>query len=150
MTNGDAINMVQDPPSFYNDASFHRNLSWIIILLSPVVFLVLIVVQPASYGKLQNHKRKMNVFGPMLPSKWCWMIFESPNVIMIIVSYYFSEQATINGNKAVMGVPNKVLLSLYGLHYINRSFVYPLKMSSDSKFPLGLMAFAALYCLVNG
>jgi hypothetical protein len=127
---------------FLDDPAFHRQLAWSIIYLSPLVFGILVLFQPSTYGKLQTQPNKRNLFGPLLPAKWCWIVFESPNWIWVLLCFWSS--------KATLALPNSILLGWFFLHYIHRSILYPLHMSSESKFPLGLVFATLPYCTVNG
>jgi hypothetical protein len=129
---------------FLEDPAFHRQLAWCIIYLSPLVFGILVLFQPSTYGKLQKQPNQRNWFGPLLPAKWCWIVFESPNWIWVCVCVWRSTNTTL------ARTPNGILLGWFFCHYIHRSIIYPLSMSSESKFPLGLIFFTIPYCTVNG
>jgi 3-oxo-5-alpha-steroid 4-dehydrogenase 1 len=122
------------------DAEFHRLVAWSVIGLSPVVVFALMVLKPSTYGKLHNNKR--NLFGPKVTAKWCWIIFESPNWIWVLYSLYDVGLP--------LSLPNVLLLGWFLLHYLHRSILYPLQMSSDSKFPIGMLAFTVPYTMING
>lgn len=123
-----------------SDMEFHRHVAWTVIALCPVVVVLLMTWNPSTYGKL--HNSKTNLFGPKISAKYAWMIFESPNWISVIYSLYDLGR--------VPDLPNATLLSWFFIHYIHRSILYPMQMSSESKFPLGMMAFTLPYCAVNG
>ena len=125
---------------YLRDLEFHRLVAWCIIGLSPVVIILLLVWNPSTYGKL--HNVQTNLFGPKVSATYAWMIFESPNWIWVLYSIY-----DMGG---LPNVPNTVLLGWFFLHYVHRSILYPLQMASESKFPVGLMAFTLPYCIVNG
>lgn len=124
------------------DPDFHRGLAWGVLYLSPAVFFLLLVVKPSTYGKL--HNSKSNLFGPSVTAKWCWMVFEAPNCIWVLIS--LASLPSYNS----LALPNGLLLGGFLLHYIHRSIIYPLNMSSDSKFPIGIIAVTVPYCTVNG
>jgi hypothetical protein len=128
---------------FLDDPAFHRQVAWCIIYLSPLVFGILVLFQPSTYGKLQTQPNQCNWFGPLLPAKWCWIVFESPNLIWVLLCVWSSKTTTL-------ALPNGILLGSFFLHYIYRSIIYPLNMSSESKFPLGLVFATLPYCTVNG
>jgi hypothetical protein len=85
--------------------STNDDLARIILCLSPVVAIILILGRPTTYGKLDGRKVFTTVkhttgqsqygcnnsttthywLGPMLSSKWSWMIFESPCWIWTIL-----------------------------------------------------------------
>lgn len=131
-----------------DDQAFHHALSLSVILLSPVVLGTLLFLQPPTYGKLSTgntDKTSQRVrwnFGPSLPAKWCWMIFESPNWVVSLALFLRQPSS--------LPTPNRLLLGWFVTHYLHRSILYPLKMPGNSKFPIGIMLMAAPYCVVNG
>ena len=178
----------QDTSGWMTDPSLHNQVAWMIIFVAPLVpILHWIIGKSSSYGKLgngaekstshgknshmaqttaniqQQQQRERHPFGPMLPSKWSWMFFESPNLVWAIVSYYrfyygsASDQgvaAAISSSSSSSSVrlagPNFILLLWFFLHYVHRAVIYPLNMSSQSKFPMGLMLLAFCYTSING
>jgi hypothetical protein len=83
-------------------------------------------------------------WGPLLPARTCWVLFESPPVLWAIFGYW-------NRNEAVFQPANAILLLAFATHYVYRALVYPLAiMPSTSQFPLGLMLFTIPYTMVNG
>jgi len=129
--------------AFSENEEFHRSVAWTILGLSPLVALLLMGWKPATYGKLNaNASQQRNWFGPKLPAKWCWMIFESPNWIWVLYSLYDFG--------SLPPLPYLLLLLWFLLHYLYRSILYPLCMSKDSTFPIGILAFTVPYCVTNG
>jgi 3-oxo-5-alpha-steroid 4-dehydrogenase 1 len=124
-----------------NDEDLHRQLAVGILCLSPVVVLLLTVTKTPTYGKLYQPANPL--FGPLLSARVCWFFFEIPNLLWVI-------HACWTRNKEIFGVPNKILLVLFTIHYLNRAILYPLLVSTNSKFPLGLIFFTVLYTTVNG
>jgi hypothetical protein len=69
------------------------------------------------------------------PNLWtsCIILFLEPNFI------------------AVAPTRNKILLLCFLIHYINRSIIFPLRMSSDrNPMPLSVMLLAFSFCTWNG
>ena len=46
--------------------------------------------------------------------------------------------------------PTIVFLSIWTLHYINRSVIYPLRQNNPAKMPLIIAVLAFLFNIVNG
>ena len=128
----------------WKNPRFHAQLAWTIIGLSPVVTVILVFLKPSTYGKL--HQPKRNLFGPLVTAKWCWMIFESPNWIWVLLCWWNHCQSSTKS----LDTPNAILLVWFLFHYLHRSILYPLQMSNQSKFPIGIMAATLPYCMVNG
>ena len=136
-----------------NDPHLHHQVALCIIYLSPITFAILMIYPPSTYGKLFDEKT--NYFGPLLSAKHAWIVFESPNWIMnligILMYWLFpSDESSSEPKQHEVLLPNKLLLLLFFAHYIHRSIIYPLNMSSKSKFPIGLMLFTVPYTITNG
>ncbi|CAK9063994.1 unnamed protein product, partial [Durusdinium trenchii] len=77
-------------------------------------------------------------------AKVAWVLQESPTLVAACLSWLFGSQACRSspGNLAV--------LLCFVVHYVNRSFVYPLQMKGSKPFPLPVMMMAMTFCAVNG
>jgi 3-oxo-5-alpha-steroid 4-dehydrogenase 1 len=124
----------------FDDPSFHRSLSWIVILVAPIIAFSLLVFKPSTYGKLQGQKAR---FGPLVSAKWSWIVMESPNLILGWICW---ARRTLEP----MPRANSLLLSWFIWHYIHRTIIYPLKLSAKSQFPIGIMVSAMAYTTING
>jgi 3-oxo-5-alpha-steroid 4-dehydrogenase 1 len=51
---------------------------------------------------------------------------------------------------ALAATPNRVLLMLLCVHYLNRAFVYPFRMRAGNPMPASIAFFAFIFCTVNG
>lgn len=111
------------------------------LLLSPVVFGILMVNEPSTYGKLHNPRRSL--FGPLVSARWCWTVFESPNLVWVFVALW--DRPLLH-----LSPPGCTLLLWFLIHYVHRCIFYPLNMSQHSKFPIGIMLFTLPYCIANG
>ena len=78
----------------------------------------------------------------MIPSRLGWFIMEIISPIALI--YFF----IINTQK--FSEPTIVFLSIWTLHYINRSVIYPLRQNNPAKMPLIIAVLAFLFNIVNG
>jgi protein-S-isoprenylcysteine O-methyltransferase Ste14 len=107
------------------------------MVLSGIVFLLLMFLS-APYGK---HSRKG--WGPSIGSRKAWFIMELPAVLVIMVIFIvFNERFT---------PVNLVFLFLWELHYVYRTFLYPIFLrGSKRNFPLILVAFAFIFNCLNG
>jgi len=128
-----------------NNNSFHESVSNGMILMSIVTFAVLYSgMADAPYGKHSDSGKLNWIMGISFPARISWMIYESPNLL-------WSVYAFTNRNREIFQIPNAILLSLFILHYINRTLIYPLRMSPKSKpFPLYVATCAFIFCSFNG
>lgn len=106
--------------------------------MAVITFLLTMMVS-APYGKFTKKKG----WGPIIPASFAWFLMESPN---LWVTYAVCEYI---GYDKLKNIPNVVLLSLFLLHYINRSIIYPLQMQPAQPMPLSVMYLAMTYCSWN-
>jgi protein-S-isoprenylcysteine O-methyltransferase Ste14 len=99
-------------------------------------FLLLFFV-PAPYGR---HER--GGFGPRLPTRLAWLLQELPAPLLFTFVFFRGEHAT-------RLVP-LLLLGLWQLHYVHRTFVYPWLMRPGAQgTPLGTFVLAVLFNALN-
>ena len=107
-----------------------------------LTFIVLQFVH-SPFGK--HTSMKTMAFGPLLPARICWFVMECPNLIHIMLR--LSDFQSLCPDKPA----NFILLVMFGMHYFNRSIIYPLRMNRKSKpMPLAVMLCALLFCSING
>ncbi len=97
-------------------------------------FLFLTFVLPAPYGR---HIAKG--WGCLVPARLWWVIFESPNLIHIPIALLICPP---------LQFPNACLLAMYGIHYINRTLIYPFRVKSNP-VPISIPLSALSYTLMN-
>lgn len=109
---------------------------YIWIALAVVVFpLALFVTAP--YGR---HTKKI---GFMIPNKLGWILMEIPSPVLCI--YFF---VTGSGEKTMM---HYLFISLFVLHYVNRTFIWPLRTKTKGKqMPLVIAISALFFNMMNG
>jgi 3-oxo-5-alpha-steroid 4-dehydrogenase 1 len=95
----------------------------------------------APYGKTINYS-----FGPLISPRIGWFCFESINLAWC----YLCWKEKRNSEAEIPAI-NKVLLSIFSIHYIQRSIIYPILMpKTASRMPLMIIVAAACFCGVNG
>lgn len=69
---------------------------------------------------------------------------ESPTLIIMSLFYfkYHSELCVTN-------ISNKLLISLFVIHYINRAIIYPFRMSQGAPMPIIVLLIAWFYVIWN-
>ncbi len=99
-------------------------------------FVALLFV-PAPYGR---HERPGS--GPNLPTRLAWVLQELPAPLLFAIVF-------LRGEHAFRPVP-LVLLFLWELHYLQRTFVFPLRMRVGAKHtPLTTVVLAILFNVTN-
>ncbi|MFA5575040.1 MAG: DUF1295 domain-containing protein [Brumimicrobium sp.] len=118
----------------YND---YLTLNYIWIAIAVVVFIVLIFIT-APYGR---HTKKN--WGPLISNRLGWIIME---VFVLLVLFYF-----IATGSQKQSITNLIILSLFALHYINRSLVFPFRIKTKGKkMPVVIMLMGMTFNLANG
>jgi 3-oxo-5-alpha-steroid 4-dehydrogenase 1 len=98
--------------------------------------LLLRVTQP--YGRHISEK-----WGPVLSNKLGWIIQEAPSMIFLTIFF-----AMGTGNKPAAAW---FFWALWVIHYINRSFIFPLRTkTAGKKIPVAIVASAIFFNFING
>ena len=122
---------------------FHEKLAWGVLYAALPTFLTLHFFFPSPWGKTTSLKTA-HFLGPLFPARPAWFFFESPNLVMSYLCF-------TNRRYRQLDRVNLLLLSLFVLHYVQRSVVYPLLMNSRrKKLPLAAVLSAFVYCCING
>ena len=91
----------------------------------------------APYGR---HNR--SGWGPSIPSKWGWIIMESPAVLLFLPIFFA-------GSHWNASVPI-FLCVLWQAHYIHRTYIYPFRIRTPSKpMPVVVMLLAFVFQCLN-
>lgn len=92
----------------------------------------------APYGR---HTREG--WGPMIDNKLGWFIMEF--TVLLVLYGYFTQ---INFQ---LSLPSWMMVSLFTLHYLNRSFIFPLRIRTHGKkMPLVIALMAIGFNIMNG
>ncbi len=109
--------------------------SWIALAIA-VFFLLLRVTAP--YGRHSSLK-----WGPTISNRLGWVIMELP-VLLLLWIYLAPVFHSIS-------LVSWVMISLFCLHYLNRTFIFPFRLHTrGKKMPLIIVLSAILFNLVNG
>lgn len=110
-------------------------LAWMAVGL--VTFFILLKVT-APYGRHSS-----SGWGPMISNRLGWILMEVP--VMLCLLYFMREASVPLTNYAWM------LLALFFFHYLNRTFIFPLRIKTKGKkMPLLIVVSAILFNVVNG
>lgn len=104
--------------------------------IAAIVFVALYFVE-AGYGMLFDKK-----WGFPIPNKVAWMCMEAPVFFVMLAMWAGSERRFDT-------VPLLMFL-FFELHYLQRSFIFPLLMKGKSRMPAGIMAMGMVFNLING
>ena len=117
------------------EEDFHWWISITVIVVSLPVFLLEIPISKSM--------STWRFLGPSLPARLSWFLFEIPNLIWSAICVIKVDHQ--------LPPTNKLLLSLFVLHYIQRTIFFPLRMSPTAKgMPLAVVLAALVYTIANG
>jgi len=104
--------------------------------LALLVFVILFYIS-APYGKFQRRG-----WGPVIRSKWAWMIMESPSPAFMTILFILSGQMNITYCSFIL-----IWLS----HYLHRTFIYPFTQpGKDKPYPMVVASMAFVFNCLNG
>ena len=94
--------------------------------------------QAAPYGR---HNRAG--WGPQMSNQWAWVFMEAWVLVVLYGGLYCWD--------APLGGPGLLLVVLFSMHYVHRSFVFPFRIKSKGKkMPVLIMLSAMVFNTVNG
>ena len=111
-------------------------------LLVQGVFLVAALTVPAllfisaPYGR---HAR--GGWGPQMDTRLAWMVMESPSVLWFLAVFFAGAHA--------WSLVPLLLLLLWQSHYVQRAFIFPLKIRPGGHTPVSVVAMGFMFNLVN-
>ena len=118
------------------ELELHRGIAWAVIGCGLASFLLLQFVS-APYGR---HER--DGWGPTLPSRLAWLLMEAPAVLLFLGVYLLGEHR--------LQLTPLLLLGLWQVHYVNRTFIYPFRTrGKDRPMPLLVALMAVVFQVAN-
>ena len=108
------------------------------LLSGAFAFVTLVWFKDAPYGRYSTGKG----WGPLINAKLAWVLMESPTIwVSLIFGAGSSGRVTFDvdtpsidlwasaaPHPCMKSLPNLILLAMFNFHYINRSFIFPLRM----------------------
>ncbi len=117
-------------------ADVHTVALWAEYLLGGATFIALFFVT-APYGR---HTR--GGWGPQVNQRLAWVLMEIPSVVLWL-TFFFA------GPHALEPAP-LALMALWQLHYLYRTFIFPLRIKAAGKVtPLSIIVMAMLFNTIN-
>jgi len=109
-------------------------IAWIIVAI--LMFPILIKIT-APYGRHTSGK-----WGPLIDNRLGWFIYEVPSLIIFVT-------LLLTGGKSFTQ-PLWILFSLWTIHYVNRSIIFPLRThTKGKKIPVAIVVSAIFFNLMN-
>lgn len=119
-----------------NEASLHTWLCWGLIGVAAITFVTLLFID-APYGR---HERAG--WGLTIPARWTWVVMELPACLGFAILFFVGSHR--------FELAPLVLLGLWQLHYVHRTFIYPLRIHSTGKrTPLVVALLGMSFQVIN-
>lgn len=115
------------------DISTYHHVLWAMAFMGLFVFVTLYFVD-AGYGKFRSNK-----WGYSINNRLGWVLMECPALIPIAYTIVALTPSAL----AIL------FMSLYALHYVYRSFIFPALLKGNSKMPLAITAMGATFNFTN-
>ncbi|MFA5623706.1 MAG: hypothetical protein WC966_01430 [Bradymonadales bacterium] len=107
----------------------------VMLLLALVVFFALFKID-AAYGFFRS-----KTWGPCIPNKVGWFLMEFPVLAIFSILFLYSERS----QSSVF----IVFFLIFQLHYLHRTFVFPLLMRGKSRMPISIVLMGASFNTIN-
>lgn len=118
------------------EATLHNYATWAEIGLAILTFISLFFIT-APYGR---HGR--GGWGPEVNQRLGWVLMELPACVLWLAIFFMGEHA--------LEVAPLVLMSLWQVHYINRTFIFPLRIKAEGKTtPFSIVLTAVVFNSLN-
>jgi protein-S-isoprenylcysteine O-methyltransferase Ste14 len=112
---------------------------WLVLLifaLAAQTFILLLWVN-APYGRFSRAG-----WGPSIPTRVAWVLFESPAVIVFAAVFLAGQHARETAPL--------VLFAVWQFHYVARAFIFPLRMRETGKrMPVVIVLMAVVFNILN-
>jgi steroid 5-alpha reductase family enzyme len=114
-------------------------LNYVWIGIAVITFLILVLTKiRAPYGRHTSEK-----WGKMISNKWGWFWMELPAFLIFPLMVIFGPR-----EKDLL---SWILVSLWALHYFNRTIIFPFRLrTSGKKMPLTIVFSALFFNGMNG
>ena len=123
-------------PGQISEPQLHYWLVLLVFVLAAQTFILLFWVN-APYGRFAR-----DGWGPTIPARTAWVLFESPAVVVFAAVYFAGRFA--------WELAPLVLFAAWQFHYLVRTLVYPLRMrDTGRRIPAVIVAMAVLFNVLN-
>eukprot|EP00123_Amoebidium_parasiticum_P010077 comp19880_c0_seq1/m.24040 comp19880_c0_seq1/g.24040 ORF comp19880_c0_seq1/g.24040 comp19880_c0_seq1/m.24040 type:complete len:274 (-) comp19880_c0_seq1:701-1522(-) len=116
-------------------------MAYLMISMGLVAFTLLMWLS-APYGRYAPANTWL--WGPNINGKVAWVLQEAPCLVMTIYCLLHADPSLM------ASWPNRILVGLYAIHYINRTLIFPMRIKGGKPTPLSVFLLAFIFCLYNG
>jgi hypothetical protein len=122
-------------------------LAWAMIASGVCSFVALQVVR-APYGKYWEEAGK--AYGCMLSGRLAWLLQEAPAFALPVYFWISEGSDPASDGRMTSLTPNTVLMAMFLLHYLHRTFIFPFRLRGGKPTPFLVFLLALVFCLWNG
>lgn len=123
-------------PGEFNEPLLYVWLVLLLFSLAALTFILLLWVD-APYGRFAR-----TGWGPTMPARTAWVVFESP-AVFVFAGVYFAGQHALETTPLV-------LFAAWQWHYVARTLVFPFRIrESGKRIPVAIVAMAILFNVLN-
>ena len=115
------------------------NIFLIVMAVTALIVFIALHFVSAGYGMLFDRK-----WGISLSNRIGWVVMEAPVFVAMLVLWLLAPAEYRYDPVRI------VFLVLFELHYLQRSFVFPLLMKGRSRMPIAIMAMGIVFNVLNG
>lgn len=112
------------------------NLFLAVMAVTAVVVFIALHFVTAGYGMMYTRR-----WGQTVDNRIGWIIMEAPVFIAIALLWWFSDRRT--------EIAPVVMFLLFELHYLQRSFVFPLLIRTAGRMPLSVIVMGMIFNVLN-
>lgn len=109
---------------------------WVMSAVAFFVFIALYYVK-AGYGMFRTPS-----WGISVNNKLAWVLMEAP---VFIIMFWLWGRSGVG-----FSLPVYFFFLIFQLHYLQRAFVFPFLLKSNSRMPIAIMGMAILFNVLNG
>ena len=108
----------------------------IIMVIIAITVLIVLFVVPAGYGQLIREK-----WGKPINNKVGWFVMEVPVVVLFLIYWLLSPRR--------FQVTPLIFVMLFNLHYLQRTFIFPLLIRGKDLMPWSIILFGIVFNTTN-
>jgi len=116
--------------------------AWAMIGTAMIVFGLLVAGRRAGYGRYEEPK--IWVASIKMDAKLAWVVQESPMIFWAVWGYMNAKKECYSSRA------NLILWCFLLVHYLQRTFIFPLLMKGSKQTTVYVMLCALAYCTWNG
>lgn len=114
---------------------------WLLVMFGGSFFLLMAGIE-APYGRYVEGASKL--YGCQINGLFAWVVQEIPNLFALVICTMYADPKTLESPT------NVILLAMFGIHYVNRTLIFPFRIRGGKNCAFMPFAMATAFCTVNG